>query len=319
MSLEARYKEQELKKVPTHVSWRPGSDKLGRVLVELLILGGKARVGELKAACKSKMSGETYNRSIRELERQRIIKRKCVSRKNVELVVNYQNKEYPGIRRAQIYVESTRDSFQEGREDMALNVFADPRTNSLRKFLRLAKSKRKEVVPKLTELVLEESMRLIANFLPLPTEFVEVPEELIRVVVDEEILKITHMVYDWIRELAQFEDEVTRTAYNRWGRTHEPQQELGLRELRGQVSRLSGIEWAYVCVNCGTQWATDSDRGTPKMDAPKICQKCGEDPYPARNLGRSGILLKAPDRRLVLTKTEIASEWKNSEMNGKAT
>ena len=266
------------------------------MLVELSILGGKARVNELKAACKGKMSGETYTRSVRELERQKIIKRKFVSKKNVELVVNYQNKKYPGIGRTKTYVESTRDSFQEGREDMARNVFADPRTNSLQKFLRLTKAKRKEVVPKLTELVLEESMRLIATFLPLPTEFAEVPEELIRVVVNEEIQKTLPMVYDWIRELVQFDEEATRSGYSKWATQQES-------KLRREVSRLSGFEWAYICVNCGTQWATESDKRSP----PKICEKCGEDPYPARKLGIGDEILKAPNRRLVAAKTGTAS------------
>ena len=213
------------------------------------------------------MSRETYDRSLQDLESRRLIKRKHISGTRVEVVLNWRNKQYPRLAPKGV-IEAVRDSFLSERDELAYLAFADQH-NSLTPFLKLAKkqvgpSQMKEVVTKLTQLIVTEVNNYVTGLLFGPLHYYDYPEELMHAVYDEQIHKSTSMAYEWIKELAQFDLEATRlgdSVFPGWDKEHK---------IKKELSKLTGIEWAYVCVNCGTQWGTESD----KRDNPSVCAKC---------------------------------------------
>jgi len=97
--------------------------------------------------------------------------------------------------------------------------------------------------------------------------------------------------YKWMLELRQCDPNATSKTVWAFHREIIAKRD----KIRAELSELSGGEWEYVCVNCGAPYATESDKREP----PKICQKCGENPYPTRKLRPGSMVFKAPSRRLV--------------------
>jgi hypothetical protein len=123
-------------------------------------------------------------------------------------------------------------------------------------------------------------------------------ERLLQMLCNEELAKAMADGYKWMLELWQCQPIAADEAVQAWHREIIAKRA----KIRAELSELSGVEWEYLCVNCGAPYATESDKREP----PKICRKCGENPYPGRKLGRSSMVFKAPSRCLVVTKTGTA-------------